>query len=129
MIDINSVYKYVEDSKEEKIRIIDIIDDYTYIVSINGVTSMPRKELLATILQDINAEKLILTKDPYSRIIDETSLSELQISKRDFDWQVILKFWNEDKMELLEKKYRNKIFKEISEQVGISVPKIGRAHV
>ncbi|EMU53090.1 Mu transposase C-terminal domain-containing protein [Clostridium butyricum] len=124
MIDINSVYKYVEDSKEEKIRIIDIIDDYTYIVSINGVTSMPRKELLATILQDINAEKLILTKDPYSRIIDETSLSELQISKRDFDWQVILKFWNEDKMELLEKKYRNKIFKEISEQVGISVPKV-----
>lgn len=85
---------------------------------------MPRKELLATILQDINAEKLILTKDPYSRIIDETSLSELQISKRDFDWQVILKFWNEDKMELLEKKYRNKIFKEISEQVGISVPKV-----
>lgn len=124
MIDINSVYKYVEDSKEEKIRIIDIIDDYTYIVSINGVTSMPRKELLATILQDINAEKLILTKDPYSRIIDETSLSELQISKRDFDWQVILKFWNENKMELLEKKYRNKIFKEISEQVGISVPKV-----
>lgn len=124
MIDINSVYKYVEDSKEEKIRIIDIIDDYTYIVSINGVTSMPRKELLATILQDINAEKLILTKDPYSRIIDETSLSELQISKRDFDWQVILKFWNEDKMELLEKKYRNKMFKEISEQVGISVPKV-----
>ncbi|WP_061312747.1 Mu transposase C-terminal domain-containing protein [Clostridium botulinum] len=124
MIDINSVYKYVEDSKEEKIRIIDIIDDYTYIVSINGVTSMPRKELLATILQDINAEKLILTKDPYSRIIDETSLSELQISKRDFDWKVILKFWNENKMELLEKKYRNKIFKEISEQVGISVPKV-----
>ncbi|NFN95153.1 DDE-type integrase/transposase/recombinase [Clostridium botulinum] len=124
MIDINSVYKYVDDSNEEKIRIIDIIDDYIYIVSIDGATSMPRKELLETILQDVNAEKLILLKDPYSRIIDETSLSELQISKRDFDWQVILKFWNENKIELLEKKYRNKIFQKISNQVGISVPKV-----
>ncbi len=124
MIDINSVYKYVDDSNEEKIRIIDIINDYIYIVSIDGATSMPRKELLETILQDVNAEKLILLKDPYSRIIDETSLSELQISKRDFDWQVILKFWNENKIELLEKKYRNKIFQKISDQVGISVPKV-----
>ncbi|HBJ2622775.1 TPA: transposase [Clostridium botulinum] len=124
MIDINSVYKYVDDSDEEKIRIIDIIDDYVYIVSINGATSMPRKELLETILQDVNVEKLLLIKDPYSRIIDETSLSELQISKRDFDWQVILKFWNENKMELLEKKYRNKMFQKISDQVGISVPKV-----
>ncbi|NFH89991.1 DDE-type integrase/transposase/recombinase [Clostridium botulinum] len=124
MIDINSVYKYVDDSNEEKIRIIDIIDDYIYIVSIDGATSMPRKELLETILQDVNAQKLILLKDPYSRIIDETSLSELQISKRDFDWQVILKFWNENKIELLEKKYRNKIFQKISNQVGISVPKV-----
>ncbi len=124
MIDINSVYKYVDDSNEEKIRIIDIIDDYIYIVSIDGTTSMPRKELLETILQDVNAEKLLLLKDPYSRIIDETSLSELQISKRDSDWQVILKFWNENKIELLEKKYRNKMFQKISDQVGISVPKV-----
>ncbi|MBY6838325.1 DDE-type integrase/transposase/recombinase [Clostridium botulinum] len=124
MIDINSVYKYVDDSNEERIRIINIIDDYVYIVSIDGATSMPRKELLETILQDVNAEKLVLIKDPYSRIIDETSLSELQISKRDFDWQVILKFWNENKIELLEKKYRNKMFQRISNQVGISVPKV-----
>lgn len=123
MIDINSVYKYVDDSNGERIRIIDIIYDYVYIVSIDGATSMPRKELLETILQDVNAEKLVLIKDPYSRIIDETSLSELQISKRDFDWQVILKFWNENKIELLEKKYRNKMFQKISNQVGISVPK------
>ncbi len=124
MIDINSVYKYVDDSNEERIRIINIINDYVYIVSIDGATSMPRKELLETILQDVNAEKLVLIKDPYSRIIDETSLSELQISKRDFDWQVILKFWNENKIELLEKKYRNKMFQRISNQVGISVPKV-----
>ncbi|NFS11036.1 DDE-type integrase/transposase/recombinase [Clostridium botulinum] len=124
MIDINSVYKYVDDSNEERIRIINIIDDYVYIVSIDGATSMPRKELLETILQDVNAEKLVLIKDPYSRIIDEASLSELQISKRDFDWQVILKFWNENKIELLEKKYRNKMFQRISNQVGISVPKV-----
>ena len=124
MIEINSVYKYVDDVSKERIRVIDMIDDYIYIVNIDGATSMPRKELIETIVQEITTEKLVAIKDPFARIIDEKNLSELQISKRENDWKIILKFWNPNKMGLLEKKYRNKIFEEISEQAGISVPKV-----
>lgn len=124
MIEINSVYKYVDDVSKERIRVIDMIDDYIYIVNIDGATSMPRKELIETIVQEITTEKLVAIKDPFVRIIDEKNLSELQISKRENDWKIILKFWNPNKIGLLEKKYRNKIFEEISEQAGISVPKV-----
>ncbi|OOM79135.1 Mu transposase C-terminal domain-containing protein [Clostridium sp. BL-8] len=123
MMEINSVYKYI-DNKEERIRVIYIIDEFTYIVNIDGATSMPRKELTETISQEINAEKLILIKDPFAKIIDEKDLSELQISKRDSDWKVILKYWINDKEELLEKKSRNIMFERISEEIGISVPKV-----
>lgn len=124
MIEINSVYKYVDDVSKERIRVIDMIDDYIYIVNIDGATSMPRKELIETIVQEITTEKLVSIKDPFARIIDEKNLSELQISKRENDWKIILKFWDPNKIGLLEKKYRNKIFEEISEQAGISVPKV-----
>jgi hypothetical protein len=85
---------------------------------------MVRKELFETILQEINAEKLVSIKDPFARIIDEKYLSELQISKRDSDWEIILKYWVNNKRELLEKKSRNMLFEKISQEIGLSVPKI-----
>lgn len=124
MIEINSVFKYVDNNKEERIRVIDIIDKFIYITNLDGATSMPQKELLETISQEIEAEKLISIKDPFAKIIDEKCLSELQISKRDSDWKVILKYWINNKQELLEKKSRNMIFEKISEQIGISIPKV-----
>ncbi|MFL0164766.1 Mu transposase C-terminal domain-containing protein [Candidatus Clostridium helianthi] len=123
MMEINSVYKYI-DNKEERIRVIYIIDKFTYIVNLDGATSMPRKELTETISQEINAEELILIKDPFAKIIDEKALSELQISKRDSDWEVILKYWFNNREELLEKKSRNMMFEQISREIGISVPKV-----
>ena len=65
MIEINSVYKYVDDVSKERIRVIDMIDDYIYIVNIDGATSMPRKELIETIVQEITTEKLVAIKDPF----------------------------------------------------------------
>lgn len=64
MITINSVYKY---SEGEKIRISDIIDEYGYIINIDANTSMPKKELLRTIEEEIKANNLILIKDPFAR--------------------------------------------------------------
>jgi len=124
MITINSVFKYVDIEKEEKIRIIDIIGEFVYIVTLEQSTSMPRKELAESILQEINAEKLVKIQDPFARVVDEKKLSELQISKRDSDWQIILKYWEDNKQELLEKRSRNDIFEKISSEVGVSVPKV-----
>lgn len=124
MIEINSVFKYIDVNKEERIRVIDIMDKFIYIVSLDGATSMPRKELLDTISQEIEAERLVLLKDPFAKIIDEKTLSELQISKRNSDWEVILKYWTNDRQELLEKNSRNTMFDKISQEIGISVPKV-----
>lgn len=124
MITINSVFKYIDNNNDEKIRIIEIIDNYVYITNLDGATSMPRKEIIQTILQDINAEKLVLVKDPFARIIDEKDLSELQINKREKDWQVIQDYWEVNKYDLLEKHLRTKKFEEISKDTGLSIPKV-----
>lgn len=124
MIAINSVFKYIGSKNEGKIRIIDIINNYVYITNVDGATSMPRKELIEIILQDINAEKLVLVKDPFVRIIDEKDLSGLQINKREKDWEVIKTYWEVNKYDLLEKYLRTKKFEEISKSTGLSVPKV-----
>lgn len=124
MITVNSVFKYVDTGEEEKIRVIDIIDKFIYIVTLDQSTSMPRRELTETIIQEIDAEKLVKVQDPFARVIDEKALSELQINKRDSDWLIILKYWEENKRELLEKKSRCKMFEKISSEVGLSVPKV-----
>lgn len=112
MIAINSVFKYIDSENEEKIRIINIINNYVYMTNVDGSTSMPRKELIETVLQDINAEKLVLVKDPFVRIIDEK------------DWEVIRAYWEVNKYDLLEKHLRTKKFEKISKVIGLSVPKV-----
>lgn len=122
MITINSTFKYVDDG--ERIRIIYTLDQFIYVVTLDQSTSMPRRELIETILQEINAGKLVKIQDPFARVIDEKELSELQINKRDSDWLIILKYWEENKQQLLEKETRNKVFTRISEETGISMPKV-----
>lgn len=124
MIVRNSVYKYVIPEREERIRIIEIIGEYVYIVSLDQHTSMPRKEAIDKIKEEIAAEKLILIKDPFIKIIDEKDLSALQIKKRNEDWEVIEKYWNKDNMKILEKETRNGTFVKIKEEENISIPKI-----
>lgn len=117
MITVNSVYKYIDMDEANKIRIIDVIDEFVYIVILEQSTSMPQKEFLTTIQQEIEAKKLIKIKDPFLRVIDEKELSKLQIEKRDNDWLIIIKYWNENKKELLEKKSRGKVFEKIASEV------------
>ena len=126
MISINSVFKYVDSEKKERIRIINIIEDYVYLVNIDMDTSMPKKELLSTIGDEINGNKLLAIKDPFLRIINENELSQLQINKRDIAWGFIEKYWEMNKYEILEKKYRENKLKEIADSSGLSVLKIKR---
>lgn len=51
MISINSVFKYVDVEDGERIRIIELDENYVYIVNIDAVTSMPRKESLNKIIE------------------------------------------------------------------------------
>ncbi|WP_286161358.1 hypothetical protein [Clostridium sp. KNHs214] len=121
MIAVNSVFQYIDG---EKIRIIDIIDMFLYLVNIDAATSMPKKELIKTIEEEIDSEKLIPIKDPFVKIVDENKLSKVQIYKREEDWNFILKFWDKNRYELLEKRSRNKTFKEICNLSGLGLTKV-----
>ncbi|WP_394903231.1 hypothetical protein ACQR2L_01495 [Clostridium butyricum] len=124
MISINSVFKRVDNENGERIRIINIIEFYVYIVNIDAVTSMPRKELLTTIEEEIDGEKLIAIKDPFSRIINEKELSQLQINKRNEAWEFIEKYWQTNEYELLEKSHRENKLMEIADTSGFSLTKV-----
>ncbi|NFE18027.1 DDE-type integrase/transposase/recombinase [Clostridium botulinum] len=121
MIAVNSVFQYIDG---ERIRIIYIIDKFAYLVNIDAATSMPKRELIKTIEEEIVYKKLILIKDPFAKIIDENNLSKVQIYKRDKDWDFILKYWDANKQFLLEKNTRNKTFKEISKLSGLGLTKV-----
>lgn len=124
MISINSVFKYIDEENGERIRVIDIIEDYVYLVNVDAVTSMPRKELLKTLEEELDGEKLIIIKDPFARIVNEKELSEIQINKRNVNWSFIEKYWNPNKYELLEKNHRENKLKEIANSSGWSLTKV-----
>lgn len=121
MITVNSVFQYIDG---KRIRIIDIIDKFVYLVNLDAATSMPRKELIETINDELECEKLIPIKDPFLKVIDEKSLSKVQIYKRDEDWQFILKYWEENRQLLLEKDTRNKTFKDIAASSRLGLTKV-----
>jgi hypothetical protein len=124
MIVINSVLKYVDSEDGERIRVIDIIDDYIYIVNIDAITSMPREELLKTIEDEIEGQKLMVIKDPYARVIKEKGLSEVQIHKRDMNWKFIQKYLENNKYELLDKRNRENKLTEIADDSNLSLSKV-----
>jgi hypothetical protein len=121
MITINSVYKY---SEGERVRVIDIIDEYSYLINIDAITSMPKKELLRTVEEEIKANNLILIRDPFARAINEKDLSNTQISKRNEDWDFIIKYWATNKYNILNKSTRNKTLMDISIASDLSLSKV-----
>ena len=82
---------------------------------------MPKVEKLQQLEEEIDAEKLVLIKDPFSKILEDKELTEVQIKKRDLDWQLVEKYWEDNKNKLLQKSYRSKVFKRISDESGVSL--------
>ena len=86
MILVNSVFKYVDIDNGERIRIIETDEENAYVVNIDSASSMPKVEKLQQLEEEIDAEKLVLVKDPFSKILEDKELTEVQIKKRDLDW-------------------------------------------
>ncbi|MFX0549536.1 Mu transposase C-terminal domain-containing protein [Hathewaya histolytica] len=125
MISINSVFKYM-DTKEERVRIIEIDGPSVYIVNIDAATSMPKKEDINKIKEEIEANKLVKIKDPYLRIIDYDKLSNLQKSMRDEDWKFIQKYWENYKSDILDKSRRTKALEYIVKDSNKGMTKVKR---
>lgn len=126
MISINSVFKYVDMDSGERIRVIEIDENYLYVVNIDAVTSMPRKESLNKIKEELEVNKLILMKDPFIRIIDDKELSPVQLERREEDWAFIEKYWEKYKDDILNKSKRAKVFKFICDESNYGLSKVKR---
>lgn len=123
MILENMVFKYM-DNKGEIIRIIYIDeqkDVFSY-VSMDIDLCTPKWEKLSKIQEEIENNVLVKLVDPYLKNIDERKLSPLEKEKRDTNWNLINEAWENRKLELLDKKTKNKVFEDIS--VNASIPVI-----
>jgi len=114
------------DTKEERVRIIEIDGQSVYIVNIDAATSMPKKEDINKINEEIEANKLVKIKDPYLRIIDDNDLSSAQKSMRDEDWKFIQKYWDTYKDDILNKSKRAKALEYIVKDSNKGMTKVKR---
>lgn len=122
MIYINQVLQYVKDSK--RIRVIDIKESYVFIVDIDAHTSMPRKELYAVLDTEIDQRELLVIADPFARVVFNNDLTEVQILKRDADWENIQKYCLQYMNELLQKRGRESKIKEIAGILDVTPTKV-----
>lgn len=122
MIYINQVLQSVKDST--RIRIIEIEESYVYIVNIDANTSMPKKELYSSLVTDIEQKECLIIADPFARAVAEDELTEVQIQKRDTDWEIIQTYCLEHMNSLLKKNGREIQIKEIAEALNVTPTKV-----
>ncbi|MGE6896849.1 Mu transposase C-terminal domain-containing protein [Priestia flexa] len=122
MIYINQVLQYVEDSI--RIRVVEIEESYVFIVNIDAHTSMPKKELYATLTTEIEQKKLLVIADPFARVVVDSDLTDVQIQKREDDWETIQKYCLQHVDQLLQKRGRETKIKEIAAELNVTSTKV-----
>jgi hypothetical protein len=126
MIYENMTFRYIDKEDGQRIRIVYIDDENKalYYVNIDASTSMPKKVLIEKLEAEIKNNILIKIPDQFLKVIKEDEISELQKERRDLDWNIIQKYWNNQKESLLERKGRENKLKKISDENNLSLPKI-----
>src|SRR5699024_1929845 len=89
-------------------------EPHVYIVNIDTSSAMPRKELYSSLTTDIKQGELLAISDPYAKMISEGDLTEVQIRKREEDWETIQKYCVPNMQDLLRTQGReNKIIEVV----------------
>lgn len=122
MIYINQVLQSVKDSK--RIRIVEIKESYVYIVNVDAITSMPKKELFTSFLTDVEQREWIIITDPFARVIEDEDLTDIQIQKRDLDWGIVQKYCLKHMNDLFQKSSRERKIKEIAQELDVTPTKV-----
>ncbi|ASB63717.1 transposase [Bacillus velezensis] len=122
MIYINQVFQYVIDSK--RIRVIYIKEPHVYIVNIDTSSAMPQRELYSNLITDMNQGELLAISDPYAKVIYENDLTEVQIRKREEDWETIQKYRVPNMQDLLYKRGRENKIREIVRDSNLGKTKV-----
>ncbi|PFW97784.1 transposase [Bacillus pseudomycoides] len=122
MIYINQVLQYTADSK--RIRIIEIQEPLVFMVDIDAISSMPKRELYSNLLTELQQGYLLVISDPFAKGIIDTELTNRQIQKREEGWSIIQQYCLNHMEALLQKSGREKKIKEIAKEGGTSPTKI-----
>lgn len=122
MIFINQVFQHISNSR--RIRVIEIQESYVYVVNIDTTSAMPIKEIYTTLETDIKQGELFAVSDPFAKAIPDDELTEVQINKREQDWDIFEEFILPNMINLLQKKGREQKISEIVEQSGLGKTKV-----
>lgn len=122
MMYINQVLQYTADSK--RIRIIEIKEPIVFMVDIDAISSMPKKELYSNLLTELQQGHLLVINDPFAKGIIDSELTNRQIQKREEGWSIIQQYCLNHMEALLQKSGREKKIKEIAKESGTSPTKI-----
>ncbi|HZG10942.1 Mu transposase C-terminal domain-containing protein [Bacillus sp. BNPI-92] len=122
MIYINQVLQYTADSK--RIRIIEMDEPYVFIVDIDATSSMPKKEIYSNLVTEVQQSELLVVSDPYAKVVSDIDLTEVQIRKREEDWEIIQQYCLQHMEMLLQKQGREKKIREIAEKTNLSPFKV-----
>lgn len=122
MIYINQVMQSMKDST--RLRVIEVEEDYVYIVNIDTTSAMPKRELYANMELDIEQNELLIIGDPYARAVPDSDLTQVQKDKRDYDWAIVEKFIIPNMSSLLRKKGREAKIVQIVADSGLGKTKV-----
>lgn len=115
MISFNTVYQFVDENNRIRIIHIDRDQDLCAYVNLEGTLSMPTIEMMSVFEKEYENKNIVEILDPFFQIKSDDNLSEIEIRKRDEAWQIIDKYWESRKDDILSKKTRMQVFQEISE--------------
>ncbi|AKA71486.1 Mu transposase C-terminal domain-containing protein [Clostridium scatologenes] len=118
----NEVFKYFDEGGE-RIRVvyIDAHNSKIFYVNLDINLCTPKMENLDKLEEELKNNILIKINDPYLKRIDESKISKIEKEKRDLYWPIINKLWEDRKIELLDKRTRNTLLKEVSRHSNITV--------
>lgn len=128
MILENTTFQYSDKEKRNRIRVIHVDNEYKYLyyVNLNSGVSMPKKELIEKLESEMNNEILIKIPDPFLKSITEEQLTETQKEKRDSQWEMVKRYWYENKGKIIERKGRQKVLNEIAKENELPIVSVKR---
>lgn len=117
MISLNAVYQFI--NEKDKIRIIYVDEHLCAYVHLDIKVSMPKIELISVMEDQYDSNHIVQVHDPYFKIISDDQLSEVEIQKRNGAWQMVTKYWEPYKNDIIDKKTRMQVFQNISKNEAV----------
>ena len=105
---------------------VDYVENICSYIFIEKNLSTPMIDTVSSIEKEYEENHLIEVVDPYFVMKSDGDLSETEVSKRDEAWEIIEKYWELRKIDILTKKTRMQVFQEIADHEKIPLMTVRR---